>query len=88
MDDDAKRKLAAHQSLYAALAEVETGHRFGTEFVESDDVLTWAQGIAESHERWLASRYDDQASADHSAEQDEHVKAWRAWRTAHKQAAE
>ncbi len=31
MNDDAERKLAAHQSFYAALVEVEAGYRDGAE---------------------------------------------------------
>jgi hypothetical protein len=87
MNDDAEKKLAAHQALYAAL-EVESGYMFGTEFVALDDVLIWAQAVAESQEQWLASRYGVEESADHGAQQDEHAKAWLNWCAMQKQAAE
>jgi len=88
MNDDAKTKLAAHQSLYAAQVEIETGYMFGTEFVALDDVLIWAQAVAESQEQWLASRSGIEGSVDHGAQEDEHVRAWLNWCATQKQAAE
>jgi hypothetical protein len=87
MNDDAEKKLAAHQELYAAQMEVETGCMFGTEFVALDDVPIWAQAVAESHEHRLASR-DGARSLDDGTQQDEHVKAWLDWCVTQKQAAE
>ena len=88
MNDDAEQKLAAHQGLYAAQIEVETGYMFGTEFVALDDVLIWARAVAESHQPWLASRGGAQGSVDYGVPHDAHVSAWLEHLASLKRAAE
>ncbi|MCL8489484.1 hypothetical protein [Bradyrhizobium denitrificans] len=53
MNDDAERKLAAH----------ETGYMCGPTFVALDDVLIWARAVAEAPDQLLASPPDDNGEA-------------------------